>query len=180
MRVLFFVSLLSFVSACARTQDGHEFGPPIDLSTCCGLGVMYVEGKRDTECLKGQVELARRVLNMSWSGSTVGGSVFRVGPYIDPTFDMSDATIYVYAGDQVGDELNASLGKYDHRDRSVHVSLNMGSLVHELLHYYEIEVLGTSEQDAIDHKFWDERGFYYASNYYRDLVIPALGGKGCD
>lgn len=179
MRSFLFVCVF-LVSACGRVQDGHEFGQPIDLSVCCELGSMYVEGERDTECLKGQVELARQVLNMSWSGSVVGGTIFHVGPYVDPLFDMSEVTVYVYASDVIGEDTNASLGKYDHRDKSVHLSRNMGSLVHELLHRYEMEVLGTSEADAINHTFWEERGFYYAANYYRNQVIPALGGKGCD
>lgn len=170
---------LVVLSGClGNVQDGHDFVAVADLDAY-KLGTLYVEGKRDTTCLVRNVALAREVLAMSWQGLTSQGDLFSAGPFVSREFDMRGVAIYVYADDTVGEDSNASLGKYDYRDGSLHLSENMGSLVHELLHHYEIAVLGTSEQDAIAHKFWSERGFYYAANYYRSKVIPALGGEGC-
>lgn len=96
---------------------------------------------------------------------------------IPPDAPFFSGAVWVHAESDDLMEKDGRIGLYVPNWRGgprIHVTNNMEALAHELLHYYEVERLGVSEQDSSHHVGWDEKkgweSYNGATNHFRNLV----------
>lgn len=143
------IGLAGFLFGCSPSLEG--FSDPYQCPKLI-FKDFQLESPRDCDCLsKNVIEDGMKALYDSG--------------IVSEGHDFSDLSIRFYNESTLDEDLGndtegtSLYGRYFPSLKTIALTRNGESFVHEMLHYWENEVLGVSEEDSANHKNWDIKGY---------------------